>query len=154
MSSTMYSRSVVMLEQAKHALTRVSEDDAYLDAACFETQQAVEFLMKAILLDYGVPYEKTHDIRFLASKVASTGFQFEKADTLELLSDTITDWEEGSRYGKGVHTTVNTVQRVQNIYKSMNEAYLQMQQDNNPPQESDSDLSSAQNTEGERKSQS
>ena len=31
--STMYSRSVVMLEQAKTALAKVSEDDAYLDAA-------------------------------------------------------------------------------------------------------------------------
>ena len=35
--STMYSRSVVMLEQAKAALAKVSEDDACQDAACFET---------------------------------------------------------------------------------------------------------------------
>jgi hypothetical protein len=37
----MYSRSVVMLEQARSALEKVTEDDAYLDAACFETQQAL-----------------------------------------------------------------------------------------------------------------
>lgn len=53
---TMYSRSVVMLRQSKDALKRVTEDDAYLDAACFETQQALEFLMKAILLENGVAY--------------------------------------------------------------------------------------------------
>ena len=29
--STMYSRSVVMLEQAKNALGKVSQDDAFLD---------------------------------------------------------------------------------------------------------------------------
>lgn len=48
--STMYSRSVAMLRQAKNAILSVSEDDAFLDVACFETQQAVEFLIKAIYL--------------------------------------------------------------------------------------------------------
>ena len=42
--STMYSRSVAMLRQAKNAILSVLEDDAFLDVACFETQQAVEFL--------------------------------------------------------------------------------------------------------------
>ena len=45
--STMYSRSVVMLEQSREALKRVSEDEAFLDAACFEAQQAIEFLISA-----------------------------------------------------------------------------------------------------------
>ena len=49
--STMYSRSVAMLRQEKNAILSVSEDDAFLDVACFETQQAVEFLIKAILLE-------------------------------------------------------------------------------------------------------
>ena len=40
--STMYSRSVAMLEQSKNALKMVPEDDAYLDVACFETQQVWE----------------------------------------------------------------------------------------------------------------
>lgn len=34
-----------MLRQAKNALLCVSEDDAFLDVACFETQQAIEFLI-------------------------------------------------------------------------------------------------------------
>ena len=51
--STMYGRSVVMFQQSKNALAKVSEDDAYLDVACFEDQQAIEFLMKGILLEYG-----------------------------------------------------------------------------------------------------
>lgn len=65
--STMYSRSVAMLSQAKNALLSVQEDDAFLDVACFETQQAVEFLIKAILLENGIPYDKSHDIRYLLS---------------------------------------------------------------------------------------
>lgn len=103
--STMYSRSVAMLSQAKDAIGKIFKDDAFLDIACFETQQAVEFLIKAILLENGVSYGKTHDIRYLLSLLDETGFEFEKKDSLELLSDTITDWEESSRYGKGINTT-------------------------------------------------
>ncbi len=132
--STMYSRSVVMLEQAKAALGKVGDDDAYLDAACFETQQALEFLLKAVLLEHGTTYEKTHDIRYLMGLTDQTGFQFDekKHDALDLLADTITDWEEGSRYGSGVRTSVQTVQRVHNIYQSINEAFLALQAKNNP----------------------
>jgi hypothetical protein len=36
--STMYSRSVAMLQQSKNALTRAQEDEAFLDVACFEAQ--------------------------------------------------------------------------------------------------------------------
>lgn len=129
--STMYSRSVAMLQQSKNALEKVSEDDAFLDVACFETQQAIEFLIKAILLENGVSYSKSHDIRYLLSLLEQVNFSFEKMDSLDLLADTITDWEENSRYGKGVRTTVQTVQRVHNIYKSMNEAFLETQEKNN-----------------------
>ncbi len=73
-----------------------------MDVACFEAQQALEFLMKAILIEYGTPYNRTHDIRYLFKLISEAGFNFEKEDSLELLSDTITNWEEGSRYGKGV----------------------------------------------------
>jgi HEPN domain-containing protein len=113
-----------MLRQAKNALLSVSEDDAYLDVACFETQQAVEFLIKAVLLENGVPYDKSHDIRYLVTLLDNIQFSFEKKDSLELLASTITDWEESSRYGKGVRTTVQTIQRVHNIYESMNKAFL------------------------------
>jgi HEPN domain-containing protein len=119
-----------MLKQSKNALLCVSEDDAYLDVACFETQQAVEFLIKAILLENGIPYSNSHDIRYLLTLLESIPFEFDKKESLDLLSDTITDWEEGSRYGKGVRTTVQTVQRVHNIYKSLNDAFLKTQDKN------------------------
>ena len=82
--STMYSRSVAMLDQAINAMNKADADEAYLDVACFETQQAVEFLIKAILLENGVPYDKSHDIRYLMSLLTETGFTFEKMDALDL----------------------------------------------------------------------
>ena len=80
--STMYSRSVAMLRQAKNAILSVSEDDAFLDVACFETQQAVEFLIKAILLENGIPYDKSHDIRYLLVLLEEIPFTFEKQEAL------------------------------------------------------------------------
>lgn len=91
--STMSSRAVAMFEQSKNALGRVGEDDAYLDVACFEAQQAIEFLIKAILLEYGIAYNKSHDISYLLTLLRQTDFKFDKIDSLDLLSDTITDWE-------------------------------------------------------------
>jgi hypothetical protein len=82
-------------------------------------------------MENGVAYSKSHDIRYLLSHLEEINFVFEKMDSLNLLSDTITDWEESSRYGKGVRTTVQTVQRVHNIYESMNEAFLKTQEKNN-----------------------
>jgi predicted nucleotidyltransferase len=79
----------------------------------------------------GVAYSKSHDIRYLLSHLEEINFIFEKMDSLNLLSDTITDSEESSRYGKGVRTTIQTVQRVHNIYESMNEAFLKTQEKNN-----------------------
>ena len=39
--STMYSRSVAMLRQAKNAILSVSEDDAFLDVACFTGRNTI-----------------------------------------------------------------------------------------------------------------
>lgn len=130
--STMYSRAVVMYEQARNAIANVSKDEAYLDVACFETQQAIEFLIKAILLENGVTFEKSHNIRYLLSLLQETGFNFDKMPDLDILADTITDWEESSRYGKGVRTTVQTIQRIHNIFKSLNDKFLETQEKNNP----------------------
>lgn len=120
-----------MLSQAKNAILFATEDDAYLDVACFETQQAVEFLIKAILLENGIPYDKSHDIRYLLALLENIPFTFEKIEALDMLASTITDWEESSRYGKGVRTTIQTIQRVHNIYDSLNEAFLKTQEANN-----------------------
>ena len=129
--STMFSRSLVMIEQSKAALIRVSEDEAFLDIACFDSQQAIEFILKVVLFEYGVRYDRSHNIRYLYDLVKATSFTFDRASDLDLLADTITDWEENSRYGKGVRTTIQTVQRVHNIYWSINHAFLDSQQKNN-----------------------
>lgn len=129
--SKMYNRANVAMDLANMALNKVADDDAYLDLACFNTQQGMEFLIKAILEENGRVYDKTHNIRYLLELLKDTGFIFDKMEELENISDTITQWEEKSRYGKGVKTMVQTVRKVHNMYNSLNEAYLRTQESNN-----------------------
>lgn len=92
-----------------NALGKTADDDAYLDVACFEAKQAIEFLMKTILMEYGIPYNRTHDIRYLLNLLIETGFEFDKQGSLDLLADTFTNWEQRSCYGKGIRISVQTV---------------------------------------------
>ena len=122
----MYRKSKIWIDQAKESLKHVSEDDIYVDMACYNTQQAVEFILKAILQENNVVYDRTHDIAFLLDLVNNTGFTFDKKDALESLADTITDWEQKSRYGDGIRTSVQTIQRVHNIYKDLEVKYVKV----------------------------
>ena len=83
-----------------------------------------------ILLEYGVAFDKTHDVNYLVSLLDDTGFCFPKHDDLVMLSATLTSWEEGGRYGKGIRTSINTVRRIHNIYNDILEAFLIIQEEN------------------------
>lgn len=128
----MLNRSKVSLKKAKDALETfgICGGEEWLDSACFDTQQAIEFLLKGILLEYGVTFDKTHDILYLISLLDTTSFKFEKHDNLMLLASTITSWEESGRYGKGIRTTIDTVRRIHNIYNNILETFLDEQEQN------------------------
>lgn len=123
--SDLYGRFMVSYEKSIMMLAKIDKDDAYLDSACFDAQQALEFLMKHILNHRDVPFKKTHDILYLYDLLAESGFTFECSNELLLLASTITSWEEGSRYKDGVHTTKLTVNRVYKIIDSINSSFIQ-----------------------------
>lgn len=128
----MVNRSRVSLKKSKDALEifEICNGEEWLDSACFDAQQAIEFLLKGILLEYGIAFDKSHSIDYLVSLLDETSFAFTKHDDLILLASTITSWEEGSRYGQGIRTSVNTVKRIHNIYNNVLEAFLEVQQKN------------------------
>lgn len=69
-------------------------------------------------------------MNYLVALLDDTGFQFTKHNELIMLASTITSWEEGSRYGKGIRTSVNTVRRIHNIYEDILNAFLEVQEKN------------------------
>lgn len=127
----MYNRYYMSFSKAKFALERIAEDDFWIDSACFDTQQALEFLIKHILNIKNVNYNKVHSISYLTDLLLDTGFDFPRSDELLLLADTITSWEEGSRCGSGIKTSVKTINRVLNIIKSLDDEFLKNASKNN-----------------------
>ncbi|MBR1599861.1 MAG: HEPN domain-containing protein [Lachnospiraceae bacterium] len=130
--STMYERFNTWRHYAIEELNASKGFDSELDKACFDTQQALEFLIKAILLQYGISFDKVHDIVELSGLLEQTDIEFEKKDDLDLLATTITSWEELARYSSGIKTKQDTVRRVMNIIDNLNEAFLKKQEENNP----------------------
>ena len=61
--------------------------------------------------------------------VRKTDLFVTRLDELELLAATLTSWEEGSRYGKGIKTSINTVRRFHNIYSDILQAFLDRQEE-------------------------
>lgn len=56
--STLYDRSQVSIWKASLSLQHVAGDDAFLESACFDTQQAIEFILKFILSEHGANYKR------------------------------------------------------------------------------------------------
>lgn len=133
----MYERAIVSMEIAKTLYAKSDGDDAYMDAACFQTQQAVEFILKAALIDRGIEYPKTHDIEGLNSLLTGSGFTYPMSDTVNDLSTTLTTWEAGSRYGQGIRTGVTTMRKVKESFDSIVEAYLKEQEKNQEQKDPD-----------------
>lgn len=127
----LYGRSKAFMDNTYHDLDKsklgASIDDSFFDIACFNAQQALELILKAVLKEYDVPYEKEHDIMYLSNLIEeNTDFRFEKQKDMELLADTITSWEEHGRYFDGIRTKEQTVRRVLNIYKDIEATYIAM----------------------------
>ena len=117
--------ALLNLESAKQ---NSSLEDAFFDIACFDAQQALEFILKAILMENNIEYQTAgkngHDILYLSDLVLEeTDFVFEKSEDLTLLATTITSWEEKGRYYTGIKTKEETVRRVLNIYESISKAF-------------------------------
>jgi HEPN domain-containing protein len=125
----MINRSKVSLKKSKDALETfgICNGEEWLDSACYDAQQALEFLMKGILLDNGVYFGKTHDIAYLNSLLEDENIIFDKQKDLESLAGTITSWESEWINGTGIRTTINTVRRIHNIYENLLDTFLEMQ---------------------------
>lgn len=131
----MIKRGLITLDKSKYSLSKYKceSDDIWLDSACYDAQQSLEFLMKGILASKGVvvgdeendiPKNQGHNIRHLLSRLTKEGFTFDKIDDLTSLANTITSWEEEGRYSPGVHVHEQTLHRVYKIFDSMYNAYI------------------------------
>jgi len=66
---------ITLAEGDFHAATRevAVTDHPFPSGVCFHSQQCIEKLLKAVLCERGVRFDKTHDLFALAALVSSSG---------------------------------------------------------------------------------
>lgn len=107
--SKLLRRAYARLVSAKSNIERVSEDDAFLDTACFDVQQSLEFALKYWIELSGLGYARTNDIANLIAQLVAHG---ERADVLTEINNNAnlyTSWETRSRYYDDFCSTVHDV---------------------------------------------
>lgn len=127
----MYGRSMVFFENACHNLERYKlgttslVDESHFDMACFNAQQALAAILKAVLLEYDISYEKEDDISYLYELILNhTDFRFTKQKDIELLADMITGWEVRRKRYSGIKVEEREVKRALGIYQDISDHFL------------------------------
>lgn len=86
-----------------------------IQAIMYHIQQAIEKLLKVILLLNGARYPREHNIRRLMS--LCTGIEL--PEELEDLADTLSLWEAGVRYDSTVLTSVRKLDQCIALYNKL-----------------------------------
>ena len=96
--SRMLARSKVKLENAKNSYSKIKIDDAYRDDCCYNLQQSIEMVLKAIVELNGEQYAENHDIRSNINILNKKGIEIPMQKEIRNMASTIYGWETESRY--------------------------------------------------------
>jgi len=72
----------------------------------FHAQQAVEKLLKAVLIQRGVPYDRTHNIAYLLTRLEEAGVEAPSGISQEELI-ALSPWAVQFRYDDETHTVLD-----------------------------------------------
>ena len=96
--SRMLSRAKVKLENARNSYIKIDIDDAYRDDCCYNLQQSIEMVLKAIVELYGEQYAENHDLRANINILNKMGIDIPLQKEIRNMASTIYGWEAESRY--------------------------------------------------------
>lgn len=95
--SKLLSRAEVALENAEHNYGRIGIDDCYLDACCYNLQQAIEFSLKFLVEMTGQQYAENHDIRANINILNRVDYNISYEKEIRNMASTLYSWETESR---------------------------------------------------------
>lgn len=96
--SKLLSRAVVSLENAEHNYRLVEFDDCYLDACCYNLQQAIESSLKFMVEMTGQQYAGNYDIRANINILNRVDYHIPYEKEIRGMASTLYSWETESRY--------------------------------------------------------
>lgn len=89
-------------------------DEYAITAAAYHMQQAIEKILKGLILIYGETPEFTHNIAKLQVHLSKLGMEL--PEELEDISDTLTAWESNLRYDPFINFSEKKYNVAKNIY--------------------------------------
>ncbi len=107
--SKLLRRAYARLVSAKSSLEHIDEDDAFLDTACFDVQQSMEFALKYWIEMSGLGYARTHDISNLVSQLIAHGVRADVLYEINNNASLYTSWETRARYYNDFSSTLHDV---------------------------------------------
>lgn len=96
--SKLLNRAITKLDGAEMAWSKRNVDDAYVDAACFNIQQAMEIALKYLIELSGNSYPRSHHIEALISVLDSIGVSASQIDAIRNKAAMYSTWESDSMY--------------------------------------------------------
>ena len=117
--SKLYSRAKVRLHSAENNWKMRKEDDAYIDAACFDLQQSIEFSLNALIKLHGDNYVQNHDLRAQLNKLAKLNVDYDVFQKIAQNASTFNSWETEARYENSFTALEEDVQLAFQISKEL-----------------------------------
>lgn len=105
------------------AMEKHFPDEFAVRTALYHLQQAVEKLLKAVIIYNGEHPAFTHDIGKLADHCKALGEVF--SDNLDDISDSLTLWESKSRYDPYISFSKKKYDKAKNIYEEIHTKLIQ-----------------------------
>lgn len=108
--SKLLSRAMVSLENAEHNYRLIHKDDCYLDACCYNLQQAIELSLKFLVEMTGQQYAENHDIRANINILNRIDYHVSYESEIRNMASTLYGWETESRYKESFVAAISDVE--------------------------------------------